>query len=220
MKKLGILTIGQSPRTDVTPTFHSLLGDSIEIIERGALDLLSDQEIKEMEPSESDITYISRLRTGRSAKLNKEKLLPLLQKELIELEENVDMTVMLCTGNFPTIVSKKPIFYPDRILVNVIDAILLEGKLGLIIPLAEQKESLLEKWKEINIPIIVEAASPYEESDFKMAGKKLKDQGATAIVLDCMGYNETHKIEIEKGSELPTILSQSLVARIAKEYLG
>ncbi|MBM7599121.1 protein AroM [Virgibacillus halotolerans] len=219
MKKLGILTIGQSPRTDVTPTFRTILGDSIEIVERGALDSLSGQEIKDMEPAKGDITYITRLKTKQSAKISKSKLLPLLQMELTELEKKTDMTVILCTGDFPSILTTKPILYPDRILVKVIEAILSKGILGLIIPLKEQKDSLLEKWSGLDINIVIEVASPYTKSDFKTAGMNMKSLGAEVIVLDCMGYNETQKAEVANASGLPTILSRSLVSRIAKEYL-
>ena len=38
MKKIGILTIGQSPRPDVVGEFSRVLGGEYEIIEKGALD--------------------------------------------------------------------------------------------------------------------------------------------------------------------------------------
>src|SRR5699024_2243267 len=203
------------PRNDVTPTFRSILGDSIKIIERGALDSLTDSEIEGIKPAEGDQTYISLLKTGKSTKISKAKLIPLLQAELIELEKEVDVTIILCTGDFPSIKSAKPIFYPDRVLVNVIDAVLNKGKIGLVIPLSEQKESLLKKWSKSKCNFVTEVASPYEKSDFKQAAIHLKNQGVEAIVLDCMGYNESHKMDVVKASGLPTLLSRSLVARVA-----
>src|SRR5699024_590602 len=219
MRKIGLLTIGQSPRVDITPTFKRILGDSVEILERGALDSLEEADLVKVQPTKDEHTYVSRLRNGGSTKISKEKLLPLLQEELNQLEKEVDLTVMLCTGNFPTIESEKTVLYPDNILVHNINAVLKNAKLGLIIPLERQRKDLLKKWERIEAPTITEVASPYEDVDMAQPAEKLKQQGATMIVLDCMGYSEEHKMQVREASDLPTLLSRSLTASVVKEYL-
>lgn len=219
MKKVGILTIGQSPRTDATPIVKKMIGDTVEIVERGALDSLTVEDIKSIQPKEGEVTYISRLRNGQTTKISKHKLLPLLQRELEALEKEVNVILLLCTGDFPTIQSEKLIFFPDKLLVYVTNAVIQRGKLGLIIPLEEQRESLLEKWQALSVPVVVAVASPYEESDMKAVGLALKQQGVTSIVLDCMGYNEGHKQEVIEATDLPVILSITLTARVMKEFL-
>ncbi|WP_404455359.1 AroM family protein [Virgibacillus necropolis] len=216
---VGVLTIGQSPRTDVTPSIQSILGKEIVIIESGGLDSIADEKIGFIAPEDDETTYISKLRSGNSIKIGKSKLLPLLQKELKKLEEKVEVVIMLCTGDFPTLETGMPIIYPDKVLNNTVKAILPSGALGLIIPLEEQRDTLVEKWDHPNLQIITEVASPYEESDVTGAAKSLKNQGADLIVLDCMGYNELHKQKAIKGSNLPVILPRTLTARIAAEYL-
>ncbi|GBF11211.1 AroM family protein [Tepidibacillus sp. HK-1] len=218
-KSVGVLTIGQSPREDVTPSIRAILGDSIDIKEAGGLDRLDENEIKTIHPDDQEITYISKLRNGRSVKIGKSKLLPLLQDELTKLEEKVSAVIMLCTGDFPTIQSKKPLIYPDKILNHTVQAILNKGKLGVIVPLEEQRNTLTKKWENPNLELFVEVASPYEESDVKGAAQKLKAQGAELIVLDCMGYSETHKKDAMEGSNLPVLLPRTLTARIAAEYV-
>lgn len=216
---IGVLTIGQSPRTDVTPSIQSILGKGIVITESGGLDSIADEMIGVIAPEDDETTYISRLRSGNSIKIGKSKLLPLLQKELKKLEEKVEVVIMLCTGDFPTLETKMPIIYPDKVLNNTVKAILPTGSLGLIIPLEEQRNTLVKKWDHPNLKIITEVASPYEESDVTGAAKSLRTQGADLIVLDCMGYNELHKQKAIKGSNLPVILPRTLTARIAAEYL-
>src|SRR5699024_3312176 len=178
MKRLGVLTIGQSPREDVTPQFQKILGDQVTIVERGALDSLDMSGLNAIHPKQGEKTYISKLRNGNSIKISKERLMPLLQRELKQLEDEVDVVVMLCTGDFPQLTSDKLIFFPDQIITHVIKSILTGGKLGLIIPLEEQKNSLLQKWESLDLPIEVEAASPYADSDFSLAGKRLKERDA------------------------------------------
>ena len=217
---VGVITIGQSPRTDVTPSIQSILGKDVVIKESGGLDSVAAGNMQDVLPCDSEITYISRLRNGTSTKIGKSKLLPLLQKELSELEKKVDVVVMLCTGDFPTLEANKPILYPDRVLNHMIQAIIPPVSLGLIIPLEEQRHSLVEKWKGQDVDPIVEVASPYEKSDVAGAAQALKERGADIIVLDCIGFNEQHKQDAIKGGRLPVILPRTLIARIAKEYVG
>src|SRR5699024_12282288 len=102
---------------------------------------------------------------------------------------------MLCTDNFPSITSTKPILYPDDILVHNISTIIKNGKLGLLIPLKEQRESLLKKWERTNLSIVIEDDSPYDDKvDIKKTAAKLNREGATMIVLVCMWYNQENKI--------------------------
>ncbi|MGQ9538937.1 MAG: AroM family protein [Candidatus Bathycorpusculaceae bacterium] len=39
--RIGLITIGQSPRTDVTSTIRKMLGIEMELIEKGALNGLT-----------------------------------------------------------------------------------------------------------------------------------------------------------------------------------
>lgn len=216
---IGVLTIGQSPRTDVMPSLEKILGEEIKLIERGALDRLKMEDMQLISPDLTEQTYISRLRNGEAVKIGKQRLLPLLQRELTELEMSVEVVMMLCTGDFPTLNATKPIIYPDQILTHTVQAISPTGVLGLIIPLEEQKETLIEKWATCNLTLITEVASPYEKSDVKGAAERLQQHGADLIVLDCMGYNEHHKKMAIVGSGLPVILPRTLTARIALEYV-
>lgn len=214
------MTIGQSPRTDVTPSIEAILGNRVSIVESGGLDSLTNENVQSVKPDEFDTTYISRMRDGKSVKIGKSKLLPLLQAELDALEKTVDIVLMLCTGDFPTLQSKKTIVYPDKLLNHIVNALLPSGSLGLIIPLDEQRETLLAKWQQEELEIFTEVASPYEESDIAGAALALQKQGVDLIVLDCMGYNEQHKSVAVKGSGLPVLLPRTLVARIIAEYIA
>ena len=52
--KIGAVTIGQSPRTDVMADMKAILGEEVEVLEAGALDGISMEEIKQMEPAKGD----------------------------------------------------------------------------------------------------------------------------------------------------------------------
>ena len=215
-KKIGLLTIGQAPRVDMTPEMEILVGDSCTFVEAGALDDLTADEIKSLAPETGEATYVSRLRNGEHAKLFRPKLYPLLQEKILELEKHVSSTIIVCTGNFPYFVHSKPLLFPDKILTNTVTAVLGNGKLGVIVPLPEQQENLLEKWE--GIPVLTEHGNPYvADVDLVTPARILKKQGATIIVLDCMGYTEAHKEIVKNETGLPVILPRSIVARVAAE---
>ncbi|KOS64455.1 AroM family protein [Lysinibacillus agricola] len=219
MNKVGILTIGQSPRSDITPTFKEIFNKDIKIVERGALDSLNEAELLKVIPKKEKNIYVSRLRDGRSILIGRRKLLPLLQYELSKLEQEVDMVVILCTADFPTLTCEKPIFYPNRIVTQVIGTMANQPKIGLIVPLEEQRRAMLEKWRGVTNDITFAVASPYDYGNFKEAAHYLKDYQVDVIILDCMGYNEGHKQLVKKESGILTILPRTLVARVVLEYL-
>ncbi|WP_078544751.1 AroM family protein [Litchfieldia alkalitelluris] len=216
-KKIGLITIGQSPRVDLTPEMEPLIGEGNIFVELGALDDLTSEEIEKVAPFEGDVTYVSRLRSGAYAKMSKQKILPLLQEKVLLLENEVSSNILVCTGSFPNIKHNKPLLFPDKILNAVVDSVLEKnGVLGVMVPLMEQKESLVKKWGDR--PLVVQSANPYQkDDDFVTPARKLKELGATVIVLDCMGYTEEHKRKVKEHSNLPVILSRSIVARVAAE---
>ena len=62
--KVGAITIGQSPRTDVVQELFPLMGEQVELIQAGALDGLTREDIQAFAPGPEDYTLISRLRDG------------------------------------------------------------------------------------------------------------------------------------------------------------
>ena len=65
MIKVGAITIGQSPRTDVTQDILPLLGDQVELLQAGGLDGLTREEIEAFQPGPDDYVLISRRKLRR-----------------------------------------------------------------------------------------------------------------------------------------------------------
>lgn len=62
--KIGAVTIGQSPRTDITEDAGRFFGDRVELLEFGALDRYTLEEAKQLQPIPGDYGLTSRLRDG------------------------------------------------------------------------------------------------------------------------------------------------------------
>ena len=119
MQKVVFLTIGQSPRTDVLDEIRPILKD-INIVEIGALDSLSTEQIKELTPTKNEEILVTRLRTGEQVTLSKKKLLPLLQEIIKQGEEQADILALLCTDDLHEIKSRKLLIKPYNLMKNFI----------------------------------------------------------------------------------------------------
>ncbi|NIN92809.1 hypothetical protein GTO36_07485, partial [bacterium] len=71
--KVGLLTIGQSPREDVVPEMNPFFLPQIKILEKGLLDDLSPEEIRRLKPKKGETPLITRLRKGGSVQLSQKE---------------------------------------------------------------------------------------------------------------------------------------------------
>ena len=101
--KIGAITIGQAPRTDITRDILPLLPDYMTLTEYGALDDMTYEEVmSQFAPSEDDEVLVSRMRDGRQAKFTERFIRPLVQQKIDQAEaEGVSAIILFCTGVFP-----------------------------------------------------------------------------------------------------------------------
>lgn len=222
--RIGFLTIGQSPRVDVVPEVVGIIGRDLEVVEAGALDDLSYDEIVEtLYPGSGDTIYVSRLRDGRQVILSKEKIIPLLQDKVEQLErEGVSLIVLLCSGEFPRFKSGVPIIYLDRVLKSFVEPLShVVRRAGVLIPLEEQKGYAEEKWGSFFDEVSVAAVSPYtgSEDEIARAAKAFKKEGVELVIMDCIGYRHKHRRIVESTYGGLVVTTRTSLARYLSELL-
>jgi protein AroM len=220
--KVGLVTIGQSPRTDVTPTLREIVGSEVQFIEKGALDDLTNKEIEKFAPIARDYVLVTRLRDGTSVKVAKRHILPRIQKCIEELEKmNIDLTLLLCTGEFPKIETKKLLIVPDKLISTIVWTILDHGKLGVVVPERKQIPMLRRKWKNRRVSLVLTTANPYGGiKALEEAATFLAEENVDLIVLDCIGFTLKIKELFRNLTKKPIILPQTILGRILKELVG
>ena len=82
--KIGALTIGHSPRNDLIPEIEAFFKGA-EIIQIGALDGLSKEQISDLAPSGDDEILVSKLKDDSWALMAESKIISLLQERTDEL---------------------------------------------------------------------------------------------------------------------------------------
>lgn len=218
---IGFVTIGQSPRQDIISEISGMLGPGIAILERGALDGLRQEKIRKLKPERGDFSLITRLRDGSSVVVGKKKILPLLQRQIKSLEEEpVRLIALLCTDEFPTLESHRVLLRPSRLLFSSVVSIIKKGKVGIFVPLEEQKGKTIKKWKKTGLSVVIEALNPYQESPEGRRGiERMRDENVDLIVLDCIGYSLRTKSALKKEIGKPVLLPRTVLARAIKELL-
>jgi protein AroM len=224
MTRLGLITVGQSPRTDVVPDMAVILGGDVDIIEAGALDGLSRAQIAALAPEGDDEILVTRLADGSSVFVGKTPVIPLVEQRIAALEDRgVALNALLCTGAFPTLTARRPLLEPQPLLLGLLRAMTFPGRLGVLTPSERHVPQTQARWRESGFDALVAPLSPYEEEDpaaVRRAADALRAGGVGLIVMDCIGFRRKTRDEIAHLTGAPAVVANLLVARVATELLG
>lgn len=222
-KTLALLTIGQSPRVDLTGDVLSRLPDDIRIVEYGALDPYTLEEVTaRFSPKEGDEVLVSRMRDGRQAKFAGRCVNPLLQACIEKAEgEGADAILLLCTGEFPQFTHRVPLLAPQKLFQFTAAQWADGGTVAVIVPDRDQVHDAQKRWSCGGVKPIITYASPYGPlSAIEQAAKSLQGSGAAFVCLDCMGFSQHMKARVAALSGLPVLLPRTLAACAAAELLS
>lgn len=220
-KKIGLITIGQSPREDIIADMKKILGSGVRIIECGALDGLTREEIMGLKPASREYPLITRLKDKSSVIVSKQKIIPLIQKQIAILEkQNVDQICLLCTENFRGLKSLKPLLLPAKILLSTVSAMRPGGKILILVPLSAQKLKALKKWSKTGLKFLCEVLSPaYTMDKFIKMRDRIKRLNVDLIVADCFGYDKKLHARLRLITNTPVIIPRILMAQIIRKSL-
>ena len=221
---IGLVTIGQSPRSDVVPDMAAVLGPGIDIREAGALDGLPRSEIQALAPTGDDEILVTRLADGSSVFVGKQKIVGLVEQRIAALERRgVALTALLCTGAFPRLRATRPLIQPHPVLLGTLRGLSWPGRLGVLTPSVPHVPQTEARWRRDGFDAVVAPLSPYEEEDpsaLRRAADAMRAGGVGLVVMDCMGFRRKSRDELRGLTGVPVILANLLVARLIAEIGG
>jgi protein AroM len=223
MKTLGMITIGQAPRTDVAPIIEKYLDGRAELVQVGVLDGMTKAFIEQnLYPEVGDYVLTSRLVENESVIMSREKITPILQEKINQLEsQGIEQILLLCTGVFPGLTTKASyLIEPDHIIPPTVKALVANRRIGVIVPLSEQKEILYPKFIPFGLEPHFAVVTPYknEREIYEKAAKELKSK-VDVILLDCMAYTEEARKQVSRAAGVPVILSNAIMAKLVSEMI-
>jgi protein AroM len=223
-KKIGIITTGQAPRVDVVPEMKKIWGPGVEILQAGALDGLVLKDVKKSyAPQKGRDVICTRMADGTEVVVSKDLLVPRLQNCINLLsKKGADILLILCTGNFPRFISKKPLIKAQEVFDHMVAAVHEKNKkIGLLVPVERQIVPMKKRFRHLNGELVIYAASPYvSEKEFLSAARALKRQNVHFVVMHCMGYTTAMKKKLTEVTGKPALLARTVVARAVKEFIS
>lgn len=226
-RTVGFVTIGQSPRADIMEEFKLAL-PGVRLLERGALDDLSDREIAALAPADGDAVLVSRLRSGGQVRLAHRHIDRRVQACLDRLaDEGVDLVVLLCTGEFPRLAFPGVLLRPHGVLPHVVAAV-CEGlpagapdvRFGVMVPDEAQIASAATRWGA-RATVTAVAASPYgDPRAITAAARAVGGAGAALVVMDCIGYTREMQQTVTREAGVPAVFATGAVALVVRELVG
>ena len=218
MKRLGVLVVGQSPRTEIEAEFLRLIPDAgIELV--GCLDGYSNGDLRALAPA-SGPTLFTRLPCGASITLPKAEVVRAGRAKLDGLmQSGADGVVVLCTGDFPDWRMPGVLFAADLFRGSVL-SLCPAGRLGVLAPLESQLDDAVARWSDDTCQAHAVALSPNAgASEIKAAANSLRAFDPNLLVLDCVSYTRQTKALLCAHTDRPGALAITAVARAAAEWL-
>ncbi|EKS3344090.1 AroM family protein [Salmonella enterica] len=220
---LAILTIGVVPMSEVLPllteyideqhiTHHSLLG------KMSREDVMADYAV---EPGDDPLLTL--LNDNQIAHVSRQKVERDLQS-VVEVLDNqgYDIIILMSTAVIKSMAARNTILLePLRIIPPLVASIVDGHQVGVIVPVAELLAAQEKKWQVLQKPPVYSLANPVHGSEQQLidAGQALLDQGADVIMLDCLGFHQRHRDILQQALDVPVLLSNVLIARLASELL-
>ncbi|HDD1456832.1 TPA: AroM family protein [Salmonella enterica subsp. enterica serovar Enteritidis] len=220
---LAILTIGVVPMSEVLPllteyideqhiTHHSLLG------KMSREDVMADYAV---EPGDDPLLTL--LNDNQIAHVSRQKVERDLQS-VVEVLDNqgYDVIILMSTAAIKSMAARNSILLePLRIIPPLVASIVDGHQVGVIVPVAELLAAQEKKWQVLQMQPVYSLANPVHGSEQQLidAGQALLDQGADVIMLDCLGFHQRHRDILQQALDVPVLLSNVLIARLASELL-
>lgn len=220
---LAILTIGVVPMSEVLPllteyideqhiTHHSLLG------KMSREDVMADYAV---EPGDDPLLTL--LNDNQIAHVSRQKVERDLQS-VVEVLDNqgYDVIILMSTAAIKSMAARNSILLePLRIIPPLVASIVDGHQVGVIVPVAELLAAQEKKWQVLQMPPVYSLANPVHGSEQQLidSGQALLDQGADVIMLDCLGFHQRHRDILQQALDVPVLLSNVLIARLASELL-
>ncbi|OKI49700.1 hypothetical protein A6A27_09810 [Micromonospora sp. CB01531] len=189
--RLGLVTIGQAPRTDLIPDVGAVLS-GVDWVEHGALDLLDADGIARLAPRAGERTLVSRLRDASRVRLGATSIAPALDDAIRRcVADRCGVVLVLCTGRVEHGPTSVPVLHAEDLAHELMEQLVGEGSLGVLCPVPEQLTDIRERWEgRLGRSVIAAAVDPYTAGldEVAVAGRRVTAGGADVVFLDCIGY--------------------------------
>ena len=212
---IGLVTIGQSPREDVVLGLRDVLPGTFTVVESGALDGLTREEVNALAPKSDDYPLHTRMANGQSVTIAKRLIIPRIQSCIDQLNtKEVDIITLLCTGAFPAFRSSAPLWVPNQMVDDIIQSALDDQRrIAVLLPLSSQIQPIHEHFDNDARLLLFSLAPSGDSTAINQVVQRLKDARVDLVFLRCFSYSVAMRDAITTRTSIPILSACSLLAK-------
>ena len=220
---MAILTIGVVPVAEMLP----LLTEHIREDEIAHISLFSnmtrEEVIRDYSIESGDEMLFTLLNDNQVVPVSRQKIEHDLRSVIALLDkQNYDLILLMSTHPFSGFTANNAILLePQRIIPPLVASIVDGHQVGVIVPVEEILPLQRNKWQVLENTPFYAISNPVSggKEELIAAGRELIEQGADVLMLDCLCYHQQHRDILQKTLDIPVLLSNVLVSRLATELL-
>lgn len=218
--KIIALTVGHTPRNDIVPELDTISEGRYDFVEIGGLDGFEEEEILKMQEEIDGEYLVTRIKTGRMVRVEKEFIIQRMDK-LLEKTFNAGAKagVVLCTfDDFDDIYGKEKMVMPKELMLERVKSLATGKKVGIVFPSDALIDVAVKHWSQVSSDVVVKAVlHGAPASRFEEVIEEFKEMKVDIIVLDCIGYTSEMKNKAEGKCQVPVILPRTLIIEALDE---
>ena len=220
---MAILTVGVVPVAEVLPLLTEHIREE-QITHISLLGKMTREDVMEDYALDSgDECLLTLLNDNLPVEVSRQKVERDLKHIIAMLDrQEYDVILFLSSEMLSGLTARNAILLePQRIIPPLVASIVDGHQVGVIVPVEEVLPMQQQKWLSLEHAPYYALANPISgsDSDLLRAGRALLEQGADVLVLDCLGYHQHHRDVLQKALDVPVLLSNVLVSRLAAELL-
>jgi len=220
---MAILTIGVVPVAEMLPLLTEHIRED-QITHISLLGKMAREKVMQEYAVESgEETLLTLLSDNQIAQVSRQKVERDLRSAIAMLDkQNYDLILLMSTHPFRGFAANNAILLePQRIIPPLVASIVDGHQVGVIVPVEEILPLQQEKWQVLENTPLYAISNPVSGSkdDLLAAARELIAQGADVLMLDCLCYHQQHRDVLQKALDIPVLLSNVLVSRLAAELL-
>lgn len=197
--RIGFITLGTTPRTDLEQVIRDNGYERFEII--GALDNVELQEIENISTTSGKEPLFVRTNYG-SYEIERDTLIPYIELAANTLQlKGYSIAILLCSAAFPVFSANIPIFLPTEITEKDVK-ITNDSPVLVCVPIKNQIAFAQRKWDLTGLRAIVQHFNPLETTAQEIQ-YSIENYNVKQVVLDCISYNSELHLELEQLSNIP-----------------
>ncbi|MDF1790545.1 MAG: AroM family protein [Thalassobaculaceae bacterium] len=219
LARVAIVTLGQTPRSDVVPELCALAERPMTALEFGVLDGVDPETLSRIAPGPGEPALLSRMRDGSDIVMSIDWTSDRMQEIYSEIAAlDVDLVVLMSSllGSVPA--PARTTIFSDRVVARTIETFADAGlRVGILLSLDSQGDMVVRDRTRRPEMVRAAIARPGDRSALAAAIDELAD--CDVLVLHSVTYSEDERRDASRRSGKPVVMARQLVASAVREAL-